>query len=147
MCLRWYREPRHLPARRDRRSPLLAGSLWADRRGGSGQFRDQLWAEAKARFESGSVWWLDTSDLVQLANDQQEARYEGDPWEEVIGRWLENKQSTSISEVLEKCLSKPQALWTQTDKIRAARCLRSQGWFRYRERQGERLEWRYRRGG
>jgi predicted P-loop ATPase len=107
--------------------------------------RDQLWAEAKARFESGQVWWLESSDLVQLAADQQEERYEGDPWEEVIGPWLENKQDTSISEVLEKCINKPQALWTQTDKIRAARCLQAQSWERYRDRQGSRLEWRYRR--
>ena len=71
--------------------------------------RDQLWAEAKVRFESGAVWWLDTPDLVQLASDQQEARYEGDPWEEVIGPWLESKESTTISEVLEKCINKPQA--------------------------------------
>ena len=107
--------------------------------------RDQLWAEAKVRFESGSAWWLDTLDLVQLASDQQEARYEGDPWEEVIGPWLESKESTTISEVLEKCINKPQAQWTQTDKVRAARCLRAQGWLRYRERQGSRLEWRYRK--
>ena len=107
--------------------------------------RDQLWAEAKARFESGQVWWLESSDLVQLAADQQEERYEGDPWEEVIGPWLEDKQDTSISEVLEKCINKPQALWTQTDKIRAARCLQAQSWERYRDRQGSRLEWRYRR--
>ena len=107
--------------------------------------RDQLWAEAKVRFESGAAWWLDTLDLVQLASDQQEARYEGDPWEEVIGPWLESKDSTTISEVLEKCINKPQAQWTQTDKVRAARCLRAQGWLRYRERQGSRLEWRYRK--
>jgi predicted P-loop ATPase len=31
--------------------------------------RDQLWAEAKVRFESGSFWWLDTMDLVQLARN------------------------------------------------------------------------------
>jgi predicted P-loop ATPase len=107
--------------------------------------RDQLWAEAKARFESGQVWWLDSSDLVQLAADQQEERYEGDPWEEVVGPWLADKQDTSIFEVLEKCLNKPQAQWTQTDKIRAARCLRGQSWERYRDRHGSRLEWRYRK--
>ena len=107
--------------------------------------RDQLWAEAKVRFESGCVWWLDTADLVQLASDQQEARYEGDPWEEVVGPWLQSKQTTAISEVLEKCINKPQAQWTQTDKIRASRCLRAQGWVRFRERQGDRLEWRYRK--
>jgi predicted P-loop ATPase len=112
---------------------------------GLGEVRDQLWAEAKAKYESGCPWWLDNPDLVQLASDQQEARYEGDPWEEVIGPWLESRPSTAISEVLQRCIDKPQAQWTQTDKIRAARCLRAQGWVRYRERQGNRLEWRYRR--
>jgi hypothetical protein len=87
----------------------------------------------------------DKPDLVQLATDQQEARYEGDPWEEVIGPWLEYTESASVSEILQKCINKPQAQWTQTDKLRAARCLRAQGWARYRERQGNRLEWRYRK--
>jgi predicted P-loop ATPase len=107
--------------------------------------RDQLWAEAKARFRSGASWWLETADLVRLAGDQQEARYEGDPWEEILARWLDGRESTSVAEVLQRCIDKPQSQWTQTDKIRVARCLRSQGWVRYRERQGSRLEWRYRK--
>jgi hypothetical protein len=88
---------------------------------------------------------MDTAELIQLASDQQVDRYEGDPWEEVIGPWVETRSSVSISEVLEKCLIKPQAQWTQIDKIRVARCLRAQGWQRYRERLGGRLEWRYRK--
>ncbi|HZT69428.1 MAG TPA: VapE domain-containing protein [Terriglobia bacterium] len=108
--------------------------------------RDQLWAEAKLRFDSGAPWWLETAELVQMASDQQIERYEGDPWEEVIAPWIEVQASVSISEVLEKCLQKPQGLWTQTDKNRAARCLRALGWERYRERHGSRLEWRYRKG-
>jgi hypothetical protein len=107
--------------------------------------RDQLWAEAKTRFESGAAWWLESADLVQMASEQQIERYEGDPWEEAIGPWLEPRASVSIGEVLEKCLQKAQALWTQTDKNRAARCLRTLGWERYRERHGARLEWRYRK--
>jgi predicted P-loop ATPase len=107
--------------------------------------RDQLWAEAKVRFDAGAVWWLETADLVQMAADQQIQRYEGDPWEEVIGPWLDSQPSVSISEVLDKCLEKAHALWTQTDKNRAARSLRALGWERYRERRGGRLEWRYRR--
>jgi len=124
--------------------PVVCGRIDVE---GLAGVRDQLWAEAKVRFESGCAWWLDTPDLVQLASDQQEERYEGDPWEEVIGPWLESRQTTAISEVLEKCLNKPQAQWTQTDKIRAARCLRAQGWLRYRQRQGDRLDWRYRKVG
>ena len=108
--------------------------------------RDQLWAEAKVRFDSGAPWWLETAELVQMASDQQIERYEGDPWEEVIASWIEVQASVSISQVLEKCLQKPQGLWTQTDKNRAARCLRALGWERYRERHGSRLEWRYRKG-
>ena len=107
--------------------------------------RDQLWAEANVRFSSGAPWWLEIVELVHMAADQQIERYEGDPWEEVIGRWLEARSSTSISEVLERCLQKPQGLWNQTDKNRAARCLRALGWERYRERDGSRLEWRYRK--
>jgi predicted P-loop ATPase len=106
---------------------------------------DQLWAEAKVRFDSGEPWRLDTVELVRMASDQQVERYEGDPWEEVIAPWIEVFPSVSISEVLEKCLQKPHALWTQTDKNRASRCLRALGGERYRERRGARLEWRYRK--
>ena len=96
--------------------------------------RNQLWAEAKVRFDAGSVWWLDSAALVQMASDEQAERYEGDPGEEVIGRWVDNRSNLSISEVLERCLQKPQGLWTQSDKNRAARCLRFLGWERYRTR-------------
>jgi hypothetical protein len=65
---------------------------------------------------ASSLEWLETADLVQMASDQQMERYEGDPWEEVIGPWVEERPIVSISEVLQKCVQKPQALWTQTDK-------------------------------
>ena len=74
--------------------------------------RDQ---EAKVRFESGSFWWLDTMDLVQLASDQQEARYEGDPWEEVIGPWLESRA---------KCTDQP-TRWARLAGLFLLRHLRS----------------------
>ena len=122
--------------------PITCGAIDIDQ---LARDRDQLWAEAKARFDAGCVWWLDTADRVRMASDQQTERYEGDPWEEVIGRWADDRPSVSISEVLERCLQKPQGLWTQSDKNRAARCLRFLGWERYRERHGSRLEWRYRR--
>jgi hypothetical protein len=76
--------------------------------------RDQLWAEAKTRFDAGFAWWLGSAALVRLATDEQTERYEGDPWEEVIGRWAEDRANVSISEVLERCLQKPQGLWTQS---------------------------------
>jgi predicted P-loop ATPase len=68
--------------------------------------RDQLWAEAKAKFEAGCVWWLNTAELVQMASNEQIERYEGDPWEGGIARWADDRPSVSISEILEKCLQK-----------------------------------------
>ena len=122
--------------------PVRCGFVDVERLAGD---RDQLWAEAKARFSSGEKWWLDTSELIEITRQEQATRYQSDPWEEVIAPWLEGRVSASISELLDKCLNKPQAQWTQADKNRVGRCLRTLDWERYRERDGERLEWRWRR--
>jgi predicted P-loop ATPase len=122
--------------------PVLCGSIDVE---ALARDREQLWAEAKHRYSSGEKWWLDTSALVEIAAEEQSARYQGDPWEEIIGPWLEVRSSASVSEVLEKCVNKSQAQWTQADKNRVGRCLRTLGWERYRERERERLEWRWRR--
>jgi predicted P-loop ATPase len=94
---------------------------------------------------SGEKWWLDNAALIAIAAEEQAARYQGDPWEEIMSPWLQGRPSASISEVLDKCLSKPQAQWTQGDKNRIGRCLRALGWERYRERNGEHLEWRWKK--
>lgn len=107
--------------------------------------RDQVWAEAKARFEQGAIWWLDTMELVTAAAQEQADRFDADPWEELIARWIDCRDSASMSEVLSSCLDKPRPHWTQGDKNRVARCFRSLGWERYRERVGTTLGWRYRR--
>ncbi|MGA7412605.1 MAG: virulence-associated E family protein, partial [Bryobacteraceae bacterium] len=122
--------------------PVACGSIDID---GLARDRDQLWAEAKARFDRGFLWWLETAELVEEAAAEQADRYEGDPWEELVARWIEDRSSAAIGEVLSLCLDKPRAQWTQSDKNRVARCLQGLGWERYRERQGARLEWRYRR--
>lgn len=95
--------------------PVLCGSIDID---ALARDRDQLWAEAKHRYSSGEKWWLDTSALIEIAAQEQAARYQGDPWEEIVGPWLEVRSSTSVSEVLEKCVNRPQAQWTQADKRR-----------------------------
>ncbi|OFW13062.1 MAG: hypothetical protein A3H27_19005 [Acidobacteria bacterium RIFCSPLOWO2_02_FULL_59_13] len=124
--------------------------------------RDQLWAEAVVRFRSGSVWWLDSVELNRVAQQEQSDRYEGDPWDEVIAAWLEHPtarndcgnpiapftsddESVSIHDVLLHCVGKRQEQRTQADKNRVGRSLRALGWEHYRDREGPRLEWRFRR--
>src|SRR5579875_3836634 len=80
--------------------PVLCGAIDIE---ALARDRDQLWAEAKPRYSSGEQWWLDTAALVEIAAEEQAARYQGDPWEEVIAPWLQARTSVSISEVLDKC--------------------------------------------
>jgi len=105
--------------------------------------RDQLWAEAVARWRQGEKWWLDTPELTFAAEQEQADRYEGDAWDEPIAGYAENRDSVSVEEVL-RFLDKPIGTWTQYDKTRVARSLKALGWERYRSGSKHARQWRYR---
>ena len=50
-------------------------------------YRAQLWAEAAARYARKEPWWL-SKDMEKVAMGEQAARFQSDPWEEIVGRWL-----------------------------------------------------------
>jgi putative DNA primase/helicase len=52
--------------------------------------RDQLWAEAVHRYKAGESWYLDTPELRELAEEEQQKRAQHDPWEDFIREWLRN---------------------------------------------------------
>ena len=106
--------------------------------------RDQLWAEAVARYRAGERWWLDTAELVLAAEQEQADRYEGDAWDELMAKWIEGRESVSIDEILTMCLDKAKGTWTQSDKNRVSRSLRALGWERHKTGPRIRREWRYR---
>jgi hypothetical protein len=89
---------------------------------------------------------LDAQDLNAEADEEQAARYDGDPWDELIAAWVEGKQHVSVGEILSGCLEKPKAQWGQVDKSRVARSLKSAGWERFQLRTPGGREWRYRKG-
>jgi predicted P-loop ATPase len=125
--------------------PLVCGAVDIDALRGD---VDQLWAEARVRFEDGAPWWLDSPELTRAAVDQQADRYEGDAWDSLILEWADGRlaagcDSVSVPEVLDVCLSKKKEQWTRGDEMRVARCLRSRHWERYRDRKRS-MEWRYR---
>jgi predicted P-loop ATPase len=105
--------------------------------------RDQLWAEARDRFNAGETWWLDKPAMIAAATIEQEDRYEGGVWDEPIYAWIEGRTSVSIEEILELCIKKPQAQWTQSDRICVARSLRAAHWARYKTGPRSAREWRY----
>jgi predicted P-loop ATPase len=103
--------------------------------------RDQLWAEAVALFNSGEPWWFTDAESVSQACEQQNARYQDDPWQAEIAKYCASVSDASISEILEM-LGVERARWTQGDQNRVARCLRQLGWERYRVSAPPR-PWRY----
>jgi predicted P-loop ATPase len=90
--------------------------------------KDQLWAEAVARFKADDSWWLDSVELNQEAEQEQAARYDADPWLEKIKAFIEGRPSVSIVEILDQCIQKPTERQMQSDKTRVGRCLRFLNW-------------------
>lgn len=55
--------------------------------------RDQLWAEAVARYKAGERWYLDNDDALTAAHEQQEDRFASDSWEDAIRDYLDTAKS------------------------------------------------------
>jgi predicted P-loop ATPase len=102
--------------------------------------RDQLWAEARARYGARELWYMDTPELVALAREQQEERFERDAWDGLVWDWVLGARSgwvasgrpvevfrVTIGEILKESLKKPEAAWTQMDRRRVGHILRVHG--------------------
>lgn len=122
--------------------PVLCSNIDLDR---LRQDRDQLWAEARDRYETGENWWLDTRDLVAAATEEQDARYQADPWQPLIEDFIFGRSDIAVGEILSDALKVDTQRWGQADQNRVARCLLKLGWEKFRQRDGARLSWRYRR--
>jgi predicted P-loop ATPase len=104
---------------------------------------DQLWAEAVVRYAEKVPWWLTSADDVKAAEEQQQARYEGDAWEEKLAQFTETRTDLSIAEFM-GFIGKPEGQWTKADECRVGRILKSWKWKKYRGRIGSARPWRYR---
>lgn len=132
--------------------------------------RDQLWAEAVARYREGAIWWIEDRDLIASAQAEQEVRYHADAWDARIDRWLAFERrrvndgypgyddwreeevqraaplaDVSVGEILERALDIEPARWTRSDQMRVGAYLKAREWVRYQRRTGPIREWRYRR--
>ena len=109
--------------------------------------RDQLWAEAVARYKAGQPWWLETLDLEALATAEQKLRFKGDVWDGPIRRWIGRRNDVALREVAQDALAiKPDDL-SRSDEMRIAKILNALGFEKYRPRHGNQRSNRYRRIG
>ena len=102
--------------------------------------RDQLWAEARVRYEEGVPWWFteEHADAAATAKHEQEARYQEDAWEQPIGDYLESRlhrppdgpaYRVTIERIFKDALDiADKSRWDQKAKNTIARCLKRLGW-------------------
>jgi predicted P-loop ATPase len=107
--------------------------------------RDQLWAEAVQLYREGAHWWLEDEDIIREAAEEQDARYEGDPWDDLISAYLAFRDVTSVDEILGDALHIEKGRWGRSEQMRVSRCLRHLGFDRQRSTVAGRRAWVYRR--
>lgn len=119
--------------------------------------RDQLWAEAVARYESNEKWWLDTEELDAVARDEQRGRETREAWFELVAKWLEDPHviteegrrvlrgddGLSTADILMGALKLRPADIGPAATQRIGYVMKKLRWLRRRVRISERLEYRY----
>jgi hypothetical protein len=122
--------------------------------------RDQLWAEARTRFERQESWHVDTLELRAACEREQTDRVQTDPWVEIIAAWLLRPRSgpnadpplspidisrgVTTTEVLLHAIEKPAGQMTRMDHMRASEVLRELGYVhKRRPRESGTRAWRY----
>lgn len=130
--------------------PLWVGDINID---AITDMRDQLWAEAVAKFRDGQPWHV----LPKEAKDQQESRYLEDVWAESIHHWLDGHgrfdqyatnmpakiQTTTCSEILWRAVNVEQRRQDRASQTRVGNFMRRLGWERKRKRVGKTMIWQY----
>jgi predicted P-loop ATPase len=125
--------------------PIKVGPINAD---GLRADRDQILAEAVARYRDGEPWWLTDMAAIERATEAQATVYSADAWEVPIATWLDTptvklRGWVSVPLALE-ALGLDKGRWGQSEQNRIVRCLRSLRWERkqIRNEAGKR-EYRY----
>jgi putative DNA primase/helicase len=110
--------------------------------------REQLWAEAVARYKKKERWHLIDKALIAEFEKEQEARRQLDPWEPLIGRYLKlgldverfgeehhfspPGRSVRMEDILTGPLGIDTSRITRAEHMRVSAILRKLGWERRR---------------
>jgi len=111
------------------------------------RWRDQIWAEARSRYDEGETWWLDEV-TEKLARAEQAERSPEDSWiervENAVDKLMAFGDDVSVSDVL-STMGIAAERQGQIEANRCVRVLTSMGWERVQRRvEGKRVR-RYRK--
>ncbi len=124
--------------------PVLCAVGWADGRkidlAALWAVRDQLWAEARVRFEQGEPWWLHRDHLEKDQEAEADMRFDADAWTEKVLEFLSGKPSITMDEVL-NALGIDTKDWSRATVTRVGAILSKAKWKRRRvtEKNGSRV--------
>jgi predicted P-loop ATPase len=98
--------------------------------------RDQLFAEAVVLYRKDEHWWPDRKFEAEQIAPEQEARYEGDPWEELIATWIDDKTRVTVTQVAFQALEVKSDRIGTADQRRIIAILERLGWKRGKDTRG-----------
>lgn len=99
--------------------------------------RDQLWAEARVRYERGEIWWL-SPEAEAARMVASEPFREVDAWEAPVSHWAtERDEPFGIADVLAGALTIDTGRQTKRDGMRVAGILSRLGFVKRRVRVGD----------
>lgn len=90
--------------------------------------RDQLFAEAVARFKAGERWWPSREFEAEHIKPQQEQRYEADAWESAIAEFLRTRDRATVLEVARDAVFVETGRLSVGEQRRITGILRRLGW-------------------
>jgi predicted P-loop ATPase len=109
--------------------PIRTGAIDTDK---LTRDRDELFAEAVARYRAGENWWPDKDFERTHIFPQQAERYEADVWEERIEPYLKTVTRTTIGQVAQAGLHLETPRIGKADQNRIAAAMENLGWRRER---------------
>lgn len=89
------------------------------------EWREQLFAEAVARYKAGESWWQVPDEEARV---EQEKRYDSDPWIDPISEFLIGRDEATTNDILRVGLKIDVSSITKASEMRVAACLRFLGW-------------------
>lgn len=95
--------------------------------------RDMLLAEAVMQYRDGAAWWPDKDFESSVIAPQQEARYEGDAWEETIANFLKTQTKVTVGGVARDALRITDDRIGTHDQRRITAILEHLGWERQKK--------------
>ena len=110
--------------------PIKAGDIDVD---ALVRDRDQLFAEAAAKYRNGVHWWPDKNFERKHVMPQQAERYEADAWEETIAAYLDKHAKVTIGEVARAAIGIETPRIGTADQRRIAAVLEQLGWRRLKK--------------